>query len=545
MRIFIGGAWPYANNSLHVGHLAALLPGDVIARYYRKKGDEVIYVSGTDCHGTPITLKSKKDGIDPASIAKYYHNEFNNCFQKLDFSYDLYSKTMDQFHKDNVKKMFTKIVENGYIYPKVIQQDFCPNCNEFLSDREIEGICPYCGGLAKGDQCDNCFRTLNAKELLNKHCKACNHKTILKDNNHLVFALSKFQDKIQNLVNQSNDRWRLIAINETLKYLNNGLIDRDATRQLSWGVDTPIKGYEDKKIYVWIEAVLGYLTAGMQVAEKRNIEFFEFMKNDDFLRTYYVHGKDNIPFHTIIFPALLMALDLNVKLPDYIISSEYVNFNNEKISKSKGNGKSILELLSLYDSDTIRYYMLANNPEKKDINFSCEALEKEHNTFLVGEYGNFVNRNFAYLVKKFNGYIPKGQMDCNIREIIEKIYYLVGSEIEKGNMRSAISLIFDLVKIANKYYDEKKPWIQVKEDIKSFNDTTYTCICLIANIANMFEPFMPKSSHKIMEMLNMNINEWKYVSIPSNIQLKNVDILFNRINSSLNEKEITKIKIKK
>ena len=540
MKVFIGGAWPYANNSLHVGHLAALLPGDVIARYYRNKGEDVIYVSGTDCHGTPITQRAKKEGVNPSVIADYYHNEFKKCFYALNFSYDLYTNTSNDFHKNKVQEMFKKIYENGYIYSKIEKQDFCPECKEFLSDREIEGTCPYCGKKAKGDQCDSCLRTLNANELLDKHCSRCNSSTVLKDNNHLVFELSRFQDNIKKLVNNNQDKWRLTAINETNKYLKSGLIDRDATRQLSWGVDTPIEGYEDKKIYVWIEAVLGYLTAGMQVAKERNINFFDFIKKSSDLRTYFIHGKDNIPFHTVIFPALLMSIDDEIALPDYIISSEYVNFNNEKISKSKGNGKSILDLLDLYNSDSIRNYIIANNPEKKDVNFSCDELEKIHNTFLVGEYGNFVNRNLAYLVKKFNGIVPIGKMDPIIRDIIIKMYVLVGNEIERGNMRSAINNVFDLVKIANKYYDDQKPWVQVRDNIDAFNNTTYTCVCLIANIANLFEPFLPDSSTRIKNMLSINTNKWEYIDVPQNIILKNVEILFTRIDDKSEDK--TKIR---
>ncbi len=530
MKIFIGGAWPYANNSLHVGHLAALLPGDIIARYYRKKGDEVIYVSGTDSHGTPITMRAKKEGISPEEIATYYHNEFADCFNKLDFSYDLYTRTCEEFHKKGVQEFLKQIMANGYIYSQTEKQDYCPNCQEFLSDREIEGTCPYCGGIAKGDQCEQCLTTLNAKELLDKHCKACGHSTILKDNTHLVFALSKFQNEIQQLVDSSTDKWRLHAIGESIKYLNNGLIDRVITRQLPWGVDTPFEGFEDKKIYVWVEAVLGYLTAGKKVAEERGIDFSEFMKNSDDLLTYYTHGKDNIPFHTIIFPALLLALKENIKLPDYIISSEYVNINDEKISKSKGNGVIVKDLISEYDSDTIRYYMIANGPERKDINFSYEDLEQNHDKHLVGEYGNFVNRNLAYLIKKFDGIVPTGEMDSKISDIIDKIYILVGKNIEKGNLRNAIGQIFELVQIANKYYDEKQPWILVKENIEEFNNVTYTCINLIANIANMLEPFIPKSTNKVFNMIGVNETSWKQIVVPQNIKLKDVEILFTRIN---------------
>lgn len=529
MKVFIGGAWPYANNSMHVGHLAALLPGDVIARYYGKKGDEVIYVSGTDCHGTPITERAKKEGINPNDIAMTYHNEFEKCFNDLNFSYDLYGKTTEQYHKDGVKKFFLQIMDNGYIHSQTDKQDFCPECNEFLSDREIEGTCPYCGGQAKGDQCDSCLTTLNAKELLDKHCKTCGSKTIEKDNTHLIFELSKFQDEIQQLVDSSKDKWRLQAISESIKYLNNGLIDRVATRQLTWGVDTPVEGFEDKKIYVWIEAVLGYLTAGRKAAEEKGIDFDEFMKNSDDLRTYYVHGKDNIPFHTIIFPALLLALKKDIKLPEYIVSSQYVNINDEKIAKSKNNGVTVKSLVSDYDADTIRYYMTANGPERADVNFSYDVMEINHNKHLVGEYGNFVNRNLAFLVKKFDGIIPNGDMNNDIKDMIDKTYILVGQQIERGNIKSALNSVFELVQFANKYYDEQQPWIQVKENMNAFNDTTYVCINLMANIANMLEPFMPKSSMKVKAMLGVEGKDWSQIVVEPNRKLENVDILFNRI----------------
>jgi len=542
MKVFIGGAWPYANNSLHVGHLAALLPGDVIARYYRKKGDEVIYVSGTDSHGTPITERAKKENVHPSQISLMYHEEFDSCFKNLDFSYDLYTKTSDDYHKKEVQKMFLDIVENGYIYSKTEDQDFCLSCNSFLSDREIEGVCPYCGGLAKGDQCDQCFRTLNAKEINDKHCITCGNKTVQKENTHLYFALSKFQEGLQKLVDKNADNWRLHAITETLKYLKDGMPDRAATRQLSWGVDTPLEGYDDKKIYVWIEAVLGYLTACKKVCEEKGINFEDFIKDSEDLKTYYVHGKDNIPFHTVIFPSLLLAMKKNIKLPDYIISSEYVNVDDEKISKSKGNGVTINDLIKDYTSDTIRYYMISNGPEKKDVNFSYEDLEQRHNKFLVGEYGNFVNRNLAFLAKKFDGVVPSGEMDEEVKDAIIKTYEMVGKNIEAGNLRVAISLIMELVQIANKYYDNERPWIQVKEDINSFNNTTYTCINLMINIANMLEPFIPTSSAKVRNMLGITETSWNYISAPQNIILNNVEVLYNRIDVPKESMKLTRNK---
>ena len=231
--ILIGGAWPYANNSLHIGHLAALLPGDVIARFHRGCGNNVIYVSGTDCHGTPITVRAKKEGINPIDIANKYHNEFTNSFKSLDFSYDFYTATMTNEHKKQVQEFYKIILDNGYIYESVEEQDFCPKCNEYLSDREILGTCPHCGGNAMGEQCDDCLSPINPKELKDKKCKICGTNTIVKNNKHLYFKLSAFQDVLTKYVESHKDDWRKNAYNETMKYLNLGLIDRATTRQLS------------------------------------------------------------------------------------------------------------------------------------------------------------------------------------------------------------------------------------------------------------------------------------------------------------------------
>jgi len=528
MKVLVGNAWLYGNSSAHIGHLAALLPGDVIARYYRMAGAEVIFDSGTDCHGTPITLRAKKDGVTPEEIATKYHNEFVDCFNRLNFSYDLYNKTMDPFHKEEVQKYFLEIMKNGYIYEKFEDQDFCPKCDKFLSDREIEGICPHCGGYAKGDQCDSCLMELSPKDILDKKCKICGSSVITKKNNHLYFALSKFQKQIQEYLDSNKDRWRVNAINETNKYLDCGLPDRAVTREIDWGIDTPVEGYENKKIYVWIEAVMGYLTAAHKYCNQKGIDFEEFMTSKD-LVSYYVHGKDNITFHSVIYPALLMAMGHNYRLPDYIISSEYLNFGDAKMSKSLGTGIYIKDMLEKYESDTIRFYILANNPEKKDTSFSTDEFIQYHNKHLVGEYGNFVNRNLAFIVKKFDGVISKGIMDTNIEAEIKDAYKTVGEMIEKGEIKSSLDVIQNLINKANKYYDDMKPWILVKENISEFNNVTYTCLNLMANISNLLEPFIPTSSKKLKEMLKIKNSKWEYLVISENLKLTDVSILFNKI----------------
>lgn len=533
-NIFIGGAWPYANYYLHVGHLAALLPGDILAKYYRGNGDNVIYVSGSDCHGTPITERARKENISPEEIATHYHEEFVKTFNNLGFEYDEYSSTMTEHHKTYVQEQFKRMLDNGYVYEKEELQDYCEKCNAFLSDREIVGKCPHCGGKSTGDQCEICGDSLDSSEVLDKHCKTCGTKTIMKKNKHLYFKLPVFQKELQELIDNNRTKWRKNALGEAQKYIDMGLVDRAATRQLDWGVPVPVPGYEDKRIYVWIEAVLGYLSVGAEVAEKRNINFDEYMSKDNpNTKSYYIHGKDNIPFHTTIYPALILAIKNNYNLPDYIISSAYVNLDNEKMSKSKGNLITANELLEMFDSDTIRFYFSFKGPETNDMNCSLSDIIQTHNKFLVGILGNFVNRNLSFINKKFEGKITEATIDENIIEETKKKYKEVGEYFEKGEIRNAVNQIFEYISLANKYYDSNQPWIQVKEDIDSFNNTTYTCVYMMANIANLIAPILPHASIKIKDMLNLKEYKWEEEIIKGDYQINNLQVLYDRIDEKI------------
>lgn len=527
-NILIGGAWPYANYLLHIGHLSALLPGDIIARYYRGCNDNVVYVSGTDAHGTPITQRARKEGKEPREIAEHYHEEFKKSFLKAEFSYDYYGCTFENYHKEEVQKLFKLIYDNGYIYEKEQNEDFCPKCSIFLADRDIVGTCPKCGGTASGDQCDSCLASLEATEVLNKKCKICGTETITKPNKHLYFKLSAFQNEINKYVDEHKNKWRKNAYGETKKFLEMGLIDRAATRELTWGIEVPIPGFEDKRIYVWIEAVMGYLSTCKKVLEDRNMDFEEFIKDPN-LKSYYAHGKDNIPFHTVIYPALIMSMKNNYNLPEYIVSGEYINMNDEKMSKSKGNLLTVNDLVDTYGAETVRYYMIANGPEKKDVNFTKSDLIQAHNKFLVGVLGNFVNRNLSFITKKFDGIITEGNIDPKIKEITEEKYKKIGALIEEAELKSALEEVFDYIGLGNKYYDENTPWVAVKEDINKFNDITYTCIYMIANIANMINPFMPTTSEKIKNMLSLKPFAWKEEVISGNIKINDLKLLFERI----------------
>lgn len=528
--IFIGGAWPYANYYLHVGHLAALLPGDVIAKYYRGNGDNVIYVSGSDCHGTPITERAKKEGTTPDKIAKFYHEEFLKSFGNMGFEYDKYAATMDEYHQKYVQDKFLKMYNNGYLFEKEDMQDYCENCASFLSDREIVGTCPHCGGKSTGEQCDNCGDSLNASEVLDKHCKNCGNPTVLKPNKHLYFKLTAFNKELQKLIDDNKSRWRKNAIGEAQKYLDMGLVDRAATRQLTWGIPIPIKGFEDKRIYVWFEAVMGYLSTGCYVAEQKGINFDKFISNDNKnLRTYYIHGKDNIPFHTTIFPALMLAMKDNYRLPDYIVSSAYVNLNDEKMSKSKGNLISVNELLEQFERDTIRFYFSFKGPEVNDMNCSLEDIIQTHNKYLVGMLGNFVNRNLSFINKKFDGVIKEAKVDEEIIKATEDAYKSIGEAFEKAEIKNATTQIMDYISLANKYYDSNEPWVKAKEeDLTAFNNVTYTCLYMMANMANLIAPVMMDGSKRIKEMLNLPEFKWEEETISGDYKINNLAILYER-----------------
>ena len=528
--ILIGGAWPYANYYLHVGHLAALLPGDVIGKYYRGCGDNVMYVSGSDCHGTPITERARKEGTTPEEIATHYHEEFLKSFGNMDFEYDLYTKTMSDYHKKYVQEQLKRIYDNGYIYEKEIPQDFCEKCNKFLSDREIVGKCPKCGGESTGDQCDSCGASLDNSEVLDKRCKACSLPVVSRLNKHLYFSLSSFEKEIQELIDKNKDRWRKNAVGEAQKFLNMGLVDRAATRQLDWGVPVPIEGYEDKRVYVWFEAVMGYLSTAKQVAEQRGIDFDKFMSDSNpNLRTYYVHGKDNIPFHTIIYPALILAMKNNYRLPDYIVSSAFVNLNNDKMSKSKGNLITVNELLDMFESDTIRFYFSLKGPEVNDMNCSIEDIIQTHNKFLVGMLGNFINRNLAFINKKFEGVIKESTVDEEIKNSTVDYLKQIGEYFEKGEIKNATNHIMDYISLANKYYDSKEPWNLVKDNIDEFNKVTYTCLYMIANISNMVEPIIPNASRRIKKMLNLPDYKWEEEVISGDYKVNDLQVIYNRI----------------
>ncbi|MCL2420465.1 MAG: methionine--tRNA ligase [Defluviitaleaceae bacterium] len=525
MKILIGSAWPYANGSLHIGHLAALLPADVIARYYRAKGDDVYFVSGSDCHGTPVAIRAKQEKKSPQEISEFYHNEFCECFAKLGFSYDRYGTTASPEHVAFVQTFHKTMYDGGYVYEQKSPQAFCKSCNTSLADRFVIGKCPDCGLQSRGDQCDACGAVLEPDNLLEPQCSVCKSTPVFRPTRHLFLAISKLENELANFLNV-RPHWRKNAIAFTQRYIDEGLRDRAVTRGLDWGIDVPKQGYDDKKIYIWAENVLGYLSMSEAVAKERGVDPSEL--RDDNSRHYYVHGKDNIPFHTIILPSLMLAHGGDWHLPDHIISSEYLTLEGRKISTSENWAVWVKDMVDQYHPDSIRYFMIANGPEKRDADFTWREFVNSHNGELLGAYGNFINRTLAFVYKYFDSTVPVGELDENIRIKIEAQFNTVGKLIESGSLKQALDTVFELVRYGNKYFDTQQPWAARNTDMASCGSTIYNCVQLIANLAVLLAPFLPFSSEKVVNWSKISTS-WGVKNVPPGFLIPQPEILFERL----------------
>lgn len=537
MKILIGNAWTFANGSLHIGHLSSYMPGDVIARYYRAKGDEVYFVSGTDCHGTPIELRAKQEKKSPQEISDYYHDEYCYCFDKLGFSYDKYGKTSSGEHAEFVQQFHKVMYDKDYIYEKETPQAFCECCNVTLADRFVVGKCPECGGHARGDQCEACGMVLDTDILIEPLCSVCSSIPIFRMTKHLFIAISKLENELIRMLD-THPHWRKNALAFSWRYINEGLRDRAITRDLDWGIDVPKKGYEDKKIYVWAENVLGYLSMSKIVAEQDGKNYTDLWATDS--RHYYVHGKDNIPFHTIILPSLMMANGGKWKLPDYIVSNEFITLEGRKISTSQNWAIWVKEIVDTYHPDSIRYYFIANSPEKRDSDFTWREFVNSHNGELLGAYGNFVNRTLTFVQKYFDAKIPESRIIPEVNKRISDLYGVVGSLIENGNLKDALDTIFEFVRFGNKYFDTEQPWVTRNTDLTSCSEAIFNCVQMIANLSILLEPFLPFSSSKIINWLSIDYI-WSPRSVPAGFIIPEPEILFERLDKKVIEEELAKL----
>lgn len=510
-RIFIGVAWPYANSSLHLGHIAgAYLPADIFARYHRLKGNPVLMVSGTDSHGTPVTVRAEEEGVSPEVIVERYHEEFQRCWAGLGISFDLYTTTTTDNHRRAVQEIFTRLLEREYIDKRSVDLPYCLTANRFLPDRYVEGTCPNCGFRpARGDQCDNCGRPMDPKEMRDIVCKLHGDTPEFRQSEHFFLKLTALQPQLASWV-ATQTHWRPNVRNFTSRYLEAGLQDRAITRDLTWGVPIPIPGYEDKRIYVWFEAVIGYLSASKQWARDRGTPdaWQEFWTGD--VRPYYFLGKDNIPFHTIIWPGMIMGLGEGLKLPYDVPANEFLNLEGLKFSKSRNWAVWVPDYLEEFQPDPLRYVLSINMPEAADTEFTWQEFLRRNNDELVATYGNLVNRVLSFSYRSCDGKVPaplpESRMDERSRALMARAARIideVGARLAACQFKEGIRLAMELARDCNRYLEEQSPWKRIKTDFAAGASALYVGICVITALKTVLYPYLPFSSEKVHRYLGL------------------------------------------
>jgi len=507
-RIFIGVAWPYANGPLHLGHVAGCyLPADIFARYHRLKGDQVLMVSGSDSHGTPITVRAEQEGVTPEDIVNRYHPQFLDTWKRLGISFDLFTTTHTENHQRIVHDLFRVLLERDYIYTDTTLLAYCPDCNRFLPDRYVQGVCPHCGfERARGDQCDNCGRTLDPKDLVEARCILSGTAPEFRESEHFFLKLSAFEAPLLDWVNKQT-HWRPNVLNFTRRYLEGGLKDRAITRDLSWGVPIPLDGYESKRIYVWFEAVIGYLSAAVEWAQLNGADdgWEEFWKDPD-TRAYYFIGKDNIPFHTIVWPAILMGYG-GLNLPYDVPANEFLSLENRKFSTSENWAVWLPDYLARYDPDPLRYLLSINMPESGDSDFSWTEFVRRNNEELVATYGNLVHRVLSFTYRNFDGKIPTpgplGELEKGLFEKARVAMDGVDQELFHCHFKAGIAKAFSLAQETNRYLDARAPWLSIKTDRDEAATTLWTAICVINCLKLILSPFLPFSAQRLHGFLGL------------------------------------------
>jgi methionyl-tRNA synthetase len=549
-RILIGVAWPYANGSLHLGQVAgAYLPADIFARYHRLKGNRVLMVSGSDQHGTPITLKAEAEGRTPQEIVDFYQREYLECWQKLGISFDLFTTTGTANHFQVSQDIFLRLLENGHIYRDTVPQLYCPHCRRFLPDRYVEGVCPNCQTPgARGDQCDACGKPLNSTELIDPHCRVCGTTPALRDSEHFFLKLSAFQEKLEEWA-RKQAHWKPNVLGLTQRYLKEGLRDRAITRDIAWGIPVPVKGFEDKTIYVWFEAVIGYLSASKQwaVDVAHDAEAWRPFW-DEGARGYYFIGKDNIPFHTLIWPAMLMGYG-GLALPYDVPANEFLTIEGKKISTSRNWAVWLPDYLARFDPDPLRYLLSINMPETSDTDFSWRELVRRNNDELVATYGNLVNRVLTFVYRNFDGHLPRPanltETDAALIKNADTALERVGEHLAKCNFKQAIMTAMAAAREANRYLDDRAPWKAIKTDRQAAADSLYTAACVIARLKTMFYPFLPFSSQKVHEYLGFEgrVEDcgWRPQTPEPGQPLRQPQPLFTKLDESIIEEETRRI----
>jgi methionyl-tRNA synthetase len=515
-RIHVSVAWPYANGDLHVGHLAgAYLPADIFARYHRLKGNQVLMVSGSDSHGTPITVEADKRGVPPRELFEHYHQRFLETQQAIGISYDLFTHTDTENHHRIAQDFFRRLHDSEYLYREVQQQLYSESEGRFLPDRYVEGTCPICGyDQARGDQCDNCGNLLDALDLIDPRSRTDGTEPVVRETEHFFLDLPAFTDRLLKYLDQHTGHWRPTVYNFARRYVESGLLGRPVTRDIEWGIPVPLEGWEEKRLYVWFEAVMGYLTASIEWAKNNGQpEAWKDWWYDPAAKGYCFIGKDNIPFHTLIWQAELLGVDRiydedesrHLNLPYDVPANEFMNVEGAQFSKSRNWAVWLPDILKRYDPDPIRYYVAVTMPETRDSDFSWADFVSRNNDELVATWGNLANRVISFSYKHWEGKIPEpGELrgpDKELLHIVEAGFETVGRQIEAVRLRAALADAMRLARVVNGYLD-RSPWFGVIEsDRVAAATTVYTALRAIDSLKVMLSPFLPFSSQQLHRAL--------------------------------------------
>ena len=553
-KVLVTCAWPYMNYMPHLGTLVQVLSADVVARYYRLKGEDVVMVSGSDEHGTPIEVEAVRLGISPKQLTDKIHAKVVELFKKWGFSFDNYTRTENPIHKEFVQAHQMKIYNNGYIFTQETEMLYCEKCSRFLPDRFVEGKCPYCGyETARGDQCDACGRLLEPTFLIEPYCTICKSKPIIKKTKQWYFDLPKFSEKLSDFIT-NNKELPPNTRNFSLNLIREGLKPRAMTRDVEWGIPAPFPGAKGKTFYVWFENVLGYISATVEYFRDRGEpeKWKEYWFNKE-TKTLYFIGKDNIPFHVIIFPALLLASGESYVLPWNVPATEFLQFKGERASKSRRIGIWIDEALELFPADYWRYFLMATRPETKDSNFSWELFIGKINSDLNDTFGNFIHRTLAFINTQFNSAIPQPEAldedDEQILETLKEKVETVAREIEDCGLQSAANTVISISRMGNQYLNEKEPWNLIKKDRDKAAGIIYVAAQIAKALAIVSAPFIPFAAEKLWKTLNLSgsVHEQKWDEalkpLPAEHEIGKAKPLFQKIEATEKELDETLEKI--
>jgi len=516
-NILVAVAWPYANSLIHVGNITgSYLPADIFARYHRLAGNNVIMVSGSDAHGTPVTVRADQENSTPVEVYKHYHGGFIELFQKLGISYDLFTSTHTENHFKVSQAIFLALQKNGYLYTESQEQWYAPSQGRFLPDRYVEGTCYNCGyERARGDQCENCGTLIDASQLINPRSKTDGTRPEMRETEHFYLDLAALQSAIVEFLEEREGYFRPNVVRQSLGQIRaDGLHGRAITRDLDWGIPVPIEGWEGKCLYVWFEAVIGYLSAAIEWAKLEGDPYlWQRWWTDSYAKSFYFIGKDNIPFHAIIWPGQLIGAGewfgrifsglegTHLTLPYDVPANEFMNLEGKKISGSLNWAVWGLDFLSRYDPDPLRYYLTVNMPETKDTDWDWDDFLRRNNDELVATWGNLVNRVLSFAYKHWDGRVPDpGELrsgDIELSHRIEAGFFRVGEYLEKVHLRSALGEVMQIASEVNKYLDETAPWFEIKNNKDEAAKSIYTALQAINSLKVMFAPFLPFTSERL------------------------------------------------